>query len=130
MAGAPMPKLTLEASEWKIQDCAPPSVELTLDGLHMNSKYDLHVALMSRSILEYRGVSVEVITCGQIRTFPAIPTLSNVWYFVSNDGVAEPYCEQDQITLESEWRNMQCSESPEFLGTAQLKQQLVDVILS
>lgn len=40
MAGAPMPKLTLEASEWKIQDCAPPSVELTLDGLHMNSKYD------------------------------------------------------------------------------------------
>eukprot|EP00435_Cladocopium_sp_Y103_P019436 s3431_g4.t1 len=123
VAGVAMPKLTLEASEWKIQDCAPPSVELALDGLHMNSRYDLHVALMSRSVLEYRGVSVEVITSGQISTFPALPTLSSVWYFVSNDGVAEPYREQDQITLESEWRNMHCSESPEFLGTAQLTQQ-------
>jgi len=127
VSGVPMPKLTLETSTWKIQACAPPQVELQIDGLQMDSKYDVHVALMVRSVLEYRGVSVEVVTSRKVKTFCDNATLSNVWYFVRNDGLDEPYCTKDQITLESEWCKMQSSESPQFLGTVQCQNYTVNL---
>ena len=127
LAGVPMPKLTLEASKWQIQDCAPPSVELELDGLHMNSKYDLHVALMSRRVVEYRGVSVEVITSGTAQKFSDLPTLSSVWHFVRDDGSDEPYSQEDQVTLEKAWQKWDSSGSPEFLETVQCQQYKVNL---
>lgn len=127
VSGVPMPKLTLETSTWKIQACAPPQAELQIDGLQMDSKYDVHVALMVRSVLEYRGVSVEVVTPRKVKTFCDNATLSNVWYFVRNDGLDEPYCTKDQITLESEWCKMQSSESPQFLGTVQCQNYTVNL---
>ncbi|CAK9017064.1 unnamed protein product, partial [Durusdinium trenchii] len=126
--GAVMPPLSLETSSaWTILDCAPPGVELMLSGLHMNSKYDLNVALMRRSVLEYRGVSVQVVTSGKVKTFPDIRTQSKVWYFVRDDGLDEAYRAEDQITLETARSNYRASSSPECLKTVQCQQYTVDL---